>query len=41
MVSNERSGHLWESIIKEDDLSLEETKGGFSDEVTFEKGVEK
>lgn len=29
MVSNERNGHLWEFIIKEDDSSLEETKRGF------------
>ena len=29
MVSNERNGHQWEFIKKEDDSSLEETKRGF------------
>lgn len=29
MVSNERNGHLWEFIVKEDDSSFKETKGGF------------
>lgn len=32
---------IYEFIIIKSDLNLEETKGGFSDEVTFEKGPEK